>query len=143
MVPTASIVPLLRSFVRWAAQQPQIIAVALVGSYAREAARADSDVDLVVLTTAPESFRQQTEWLEELDWQIARWNDEDYGLLWSRRLELDTGIEVEIGFTLPQWASTDPIDADSWQIVNDGCWILFDPGGLLHHLMQATNLNLP
>ncbi len=36
---------------QWARTQPDIRALLLVGSWARDAARPDSDVDLVVLTT--------------------------------------------------------------------------------------------
>ena len=39
----------LGGFCRWAAVQPYILAVALVGSYARNDATTDSDVDLIIL----------------------------------------------------------------------------------------------
>ena len=40
-------------FTAWAASQPDIVAVGLAGSHARGAARPDSDVDLVILSTDP------------------------------------------------------------------------------------------
>ena len=40
----------------WAEQQGNISGVFLVGSYARGTARADSDVDLVILTSRPEGY---------------------------------------------------------------------------------------
>ena len=43
-------------FSSWARTQSDIEAVALVGSYAREAAVEDSDVDLVILTADPDRF---------------------------------------------------------------------------------------
>jgi len=77
---TASITPLLITLVRWTANQPHILAVALVGSYARGKARPDSDVDLVILTSVPEAFREDTQWMQEIGWEhvqahMTRWRD--------------------------------------------------------------------
>jgi hypothetical protein len=140
MKQTADIIPLLIPFTRWASRHDQILAVALVGSYARDQARDDSDVDLVVLTSNPLSFHQQTDWVQSLPWdhlQISKWADEDYGLLWSRRLYLNTGLEIEIGFAAPKWASLHPLDEGTRQVIHDGCWILFDPTGILNRLVRA------
>jgi predicted nucleotidyltransferase len=143
MPKTSTVTPLLTHFVRWAAAQDDVIALALVGSYAREAARPDSDVDLVVLTSDPARYRQQAHWhadlhLEQLHLDVALWADEDYGPLWSRRLTLSTGLEVEVGFTSPEWARTDPLDAGTHRVVADGMWILLDPTGALNRLRRAV-----
>jgi uncharacterized protein len=144
MAPTESIIALLTQFIRWASQEDTIQAVALVGSYARNEARGDSDVDLVVLTTNPAGFRQQMDWMEVIPWhhlqvQVSRWADEDYGILWSRRLFLNTGLEIEVGFAPPVWAAIDPIDKGTQQVIQEGCWILLDPTGLLNHLVKALD----
>ena len=44
--------------------------MALVGSHARGTARADSDIDLIVLTTDPQYFRADTCWLTATDWNV-------------------------------------------------------------------------
>ncbi len=49
----------LEEFVRWAPTQPDIVAAALVGSYARDAATESSDVDLVVLVDGHACRRSQ------------------------------------------------------------------------------------
>ena len=98
----------------WAKAQPTICAVALVGSHARGTARADSDIDLIVLTTDPQCFRADTAWLRAIDWNViaarpAEWQDEDYGVLWSRRMWLEPNRdEVEIGFALPSLRASGP-----------------------------------
>ena len=46
----------LDRFTEWARLQPEILAVALVGSYARNEARADSDVDLILICTRPPKY---------------------------------------------------------------------------------------
>ena len=69
MIPASTIMPLLTFFVRWALTQEGVLAVALLGSYARDEARSDSDVDLLVLTSEPERFQSQTAWVDELPWE--------------------------------------------------------------------------
>ncbi len=140
MIPTSSIVPLLTLFVRWAAGDERIAAVALVGSYVRGEARPDSDVDLVVITTHPEAFREES-WvarlpLEKLDVRVTGWEDRRYGILWSRHLQLDSGLVVEVGFAPPEWAAINPCDEGTRRVIGDGCWILFDPSGLLNRLVN-------
>jgi hypothetical protein len=114
-----------------------------VGSHARGTARPDSDFDLVLLVTAPEAFRAETRWLCDIDWsrlgaQPARWVDEDYGALWSRRVWLELACEIEFGFAAPSWGETQPIDPGTRRVIADGCHILYDPLGLLSRLCNAV-----
>ena len=46
----------LASFVQWASVREDVQAIALVGSYARDEARDDSDIDFVILTSQPEKY---------------------------------------------------------------------------------------
>jgi hypothetical protein len=100
----------------WAKAQPKIRAVALVGSHARGTARPDSDIDLMLLTTDPHGFRADTAWVEQIDWHAIdtlphKWQDEDYGVVWSRRiwLEADRG-QVELTFAPLSWADVKLLD---------------------------------
>ncbi len=137
MVPTATIVPLLTHFVRWATTQERIVAVALIGSYAREQARPDSDIDLMVITVEPGYYRQAQHWPEELGWEVAQQHDKDYGLVWSRHLLLKDGREIEVCFGSPDWAATGPVDKGTRYVATRGFWILYDPSGLLNRLREA------
>jgi uncharacterized protein len=128
----------------WARAQPTICAVALVGSHARGTARADSDIDLVALTTAPDLFRGDPDWIRAIEWNRcgaspANWQDEEYGQLWSRRIWLKPDRhELEIGFARPSWADVHPLDAGTRQVVADGCRILHDANGVLARLCAAV-----
>ena len=121
--------------------QKNILAVALVGSYARKTARPASDIDLVMLTYEPTSFRTDTTWCHAIDWAAVnarplKCKDEDYGLLWSRRLLLDyNGGEIEFGFVSPAWADVHPVDTGTRRVIADRCRVLHDPRGLLKRLM--------
>ena len=90
----------LDAFVAWTSAQPDVHGIALVGSYARGAARDDSDIDLVVLTDEPRKY------LADLDWtgrfgKVERLQTEDYGKLISVRVWYQDGPEVEYGITTP------------------------------------------
>jgi hypothetical protein len=97
----------IQVMVDWAKARPTIQAVAVVSSHARGTARADSDIDLVLLTINPSGFRTDTAWLDAIEWNAIggrpmKWEDEDYGELWSRRLWLEgNGGEAEFGFASP------------------------------------------
>jgi hypothetical protein len=136
---------IIRTVLAWATAQPKIRAVALVGSHARGTARQDSDIDLVLLVTDPRGFRADTTWIEQIDWQALdrrpqKWQDEDYGVAWSRRIWLAAGsVQVELTFAPLSWANVDPPDAGTRQVISGGCRILHDPDGLLVRLGAAVN----
>lgn len=136
---------IVQVILEWARAQPKIRAVALVGSYARGTAQADSDIDLVVLTTDPEAFRAEAFWLDAIEWtsigdRPVKWQDEDYGLLWSRRLWFEgKRVELEIGFAPLSWAEVSPLDPGTRRVVADGCRILHDPEGLLSRLYAVVD----
>ena len=53
------VVAVLRRVAAWAAKRPDIVAVVLVGSYARGRPGMGSDVDLVVVTTDPGRYLER------------------------------------------------------------------------------------
>ena len=134
---------IIRTFLAWGIVQPKIRAVALVGSRARGAAHQDSDIDLVMLVTDPQGFRADTTWLEQIDWHALdsrpqKWQDEDYGLAWSRRVWLEADcVQVELTFVRLSWADVDPPDAGTCRVISGGCGILHDPDGLLVRLCEG------
>jgi uncharacterized protein len=134
---------ILQVVLAWATAQPKIRAVALVGSHARGTARPDSDIDLMLLATDPESFREDTTWVVQIDWHAVgtrpqKWQDEEYGTAWSRRLWLaDCRWLVELTFASLTWANPDPLDAGTRRVISDGCRVLHDPDALLARLCKA------
>ncbi|MGH9136633.1 MAG: nucleotidyltransferase domain-containing protein [Acidimicrobiales bacterium] len=134
---------LLEEVARWAAGRGDVRAVALVGSRAREAqpddaAADDADVDLVVLADDPGELAYPAVWPRSLraahHQAIERW-----GAVTAHRVLLDRGLEVELGFATPQWASTDPLDEGTREVVRAGCRILHDPDALLAKLIAHVH----
>ncbi len=98
----------LDAFVSWASAQPDVHGIALVGSYARNAAREDSDIDLVLLTDQLRTYLEDIQWIERFG-APEKHQVEDYGKLASLRVWYQNGLEVEYGITTPDWAAL-PLD---------------------------------
>jgi hypothetical protein len=91
----------------------------------------------MLLVDEPELFERETDWLEEISMsKPERWDDEDYGAAWSRRVYLDDGSELEFTFSTPAWALTAPVDPGTFRVINDGCRILHDPDEIIERLMH-------
>jgi predicted nucleotidyltransferase len=120
----------------WARERPDVRGAALVGSWAGGEPGPDSDLDVLLITDAPDAYTTGTPWTEELpDAELVE--TRDWGALTERRLRFPSGLEVELGIAPPAWASTDPLDAGTRRVVRDGLWILHDPDRLLADLAAA------
>lgn len=119
----------IEAFVRWASIQPDIHAVGLVGSYARAAAREDSDIDLVILAELPSKYLAETAWIKQFG-QVEKYQIEDYGKLTSLRVWYLDGTEVEYGITTLDWAAL-PLDEGTQQVISDGMLVLLEQSPLL------------
>ncbi|MDX2141403.1 MAG: nucleotidyltransferase domain-containing protein [Chloroflexota bacterium] len=138
-----NIEPLLTIITDWGRAHADVRAIALVGSYARGTARPDSDVDVMILSAAPDRYRS-ADWLTQIDWAqaavtVVHWHDKDYGVVWSRHVELGSGLQVEFSFGAPGWASVDPLDAGTARVLGDGYHILYDADGLLARVASMVN----
>jgi hypothetical protein len=126
----------------WARSRPDIRGLALVGSWARGSAQSDSDIDLMLLVSEPQKFRSDEHWLTEIDWaggRVADWHDAEYGSSWSRHVALEPRCQIEFTFCAPAWASTDPIDAGTANVVSGGCRVLVDKMQLFGNLLTAVS----
>lgn len=123
------VIDFIEDFMRWSKKRKDIRAVALVGSYAREAATESSDVDLVIIAEKPQEYITNTEWIRVFGKAIAQ-KVEDYGKLTSLRVWYESGLEIEYGFTTRDWAKT-PLDKGTKQVIDDGMRVLFEKEALL------------
>ncbi|MFI1169251.1 nucleotidyltransferase domain-containing protein [Streptomyces sp. NPDC020801] len=122
----------------WAAGLDDIVGVLLVGSCARNAARPDSDIDIVLLTTDEPRYLLEDAWAVELGLgNLIR--AQSWGPITERRHPTDSGLEVELGIGSPAWAKTDPVDPGTHRVVTDGARVLHDPAGILADLLAAVS----
>jgi predicted nucleotidyltransferase len=120
----------------WAAHQPAIAGVALVGSHARGEARPDSDIDLVLLCMEPDAFLTETSWINHFG-AVETCQTEHWGRVTSLRVYYKACIEVEFGLTSLGWAAL-PVDPGTKHVVAQGMRILWDQAGLLGRLRDAV-----
>lgn len=124
----------------WAAARDDIVAIALVGSWARDGARPGSDVDLIVLTEDPTAYTEREEWIDELAPGAELVRTGDWRAIVERRIRLRSGLEVEVGVGHPAWAATSPVDPGTRRVVGDGMRVVYDPRRLLAALRDATTV---
>jgi predicted nucleotidyltransferase len=128
----------LTKFSQWAASQADILAVALLGSHARNEATDTSDVDLVIIASKPAAYLQDTRWTQYFG-AIDRQQFESYGKVTSLRVWYSSGQEVEYGFTDETW-STVPLDEGTKKVISDGMKILSERGSILSRLTRSENV---
>ena len=126
---TEHISDFINAFISWASTQPDIQAVALVGSYARQAATETSDIDLVLLVSDPHPYLTNTDWSKQFG-AIVRQQIEEYGLVTSLRVWSRNGYEVEYGITTLDWAKW-PLAKGTARVIQDGLRLLFEREALL------------
>lgn len=111
-------------------------ALALVGSWAVGTPRADSDVDVVLLTDSPSVYIEHDDWVAKVGGtrivRTAAW-----GVITERRFALPSGLEVELGVGSPTWAAVTPVDEGTRRVVCHSMRALHDPDGLLAGLAAA------
>ena len=137
----AQLDPILAPIATWARSRSDILGLALAGSWARSAARAGSDIDLILLASEPRTFRRDDLWPAEIHWagrRVAGWHDADYGIVWSRHIQLAPPCEIEFTFCAPSWAATDPVDAGTVNVVSQGCRVLLDKAALFEKLLAVS-----
>jgi uncharacterized protein len=127
---------LLAALNDWAQGRPDVVAVGVVGSWARGDARMDSDVDVMALTKDRAPYLEDEAWVSEVG-GVGPVRTRRWGVATERRFALPSGLEVELGLAHPSWASTDPMDGGTRGVVTDGMSVIYDPEGLLASLLDA------
>lgn len=129
----APLPPRIASFVEavrtWAAANPGVHGLALVGSYARGKPTPKSDVDLLFLVEDVERFLGEIRWARSLG-DLSQAQVETWGNVRSLRIWYRDGPEVEFSVALKDWAAL-PLDPGTARILRQGIVILLDPRGLL------------
>ena len=115
--------------IAWSESQSKIIAVALVGSYARGEATESSDIDLVIVTSSPEALIKNPSWIENFG-RPHKINIEDWGKVQSIRAQYPKGLEVEFGITDMNWLAQ-PIDEGTAAVIRNGIQVVYDREGYL------------
>ena len=127
---------LLDAVTEWARDHDDVVGLALIGSYARGAARPDSDVDFSILSENAGLLIDNQEWTARFG-EPCKVMTEHYGPTVSVRVFYEHGWEVEFGVASPHWAKV-PLDSGTKRVISDGIRILYDPNGLFRAAKNAA-----
>jgi uncharacterized protein len=127
---------LLNDFRAWAESEENILAVGLVGSYARNAAKADSDIDLMIIVKNLDPYISNNSWINRFG-EVKEIKDEVWGQLKTKRIFFENGLEVEFNFDKKSWAN--PKDSGTKGVITDGIKILVDKENILKNLLQTLS----
>jgi predicted nucleotidyltransferase len=122
----------LEEVLRWAEARPDLEAIALLGSHARGRARADSDIDLLLISCDVRPYLDDASWVETFG-EVDRTEQEVWGDTRSVRVWYKDGREVEFAFAGPAWARV-PIDVGKRRVIEGGLRVLTDRTGRLSRL---------
>lgn len=111
----------LREF---AIETSHIDSVLIVGSYARGTNRADSDVDVVIITSDKAGMVENQSFTEKFG-AVVKQQTEYYGACTSIRTWYGDGREVEFGILEPSWTAV-PLDSGTYRVLSDGFVIVAD-----------------
>ncbi len=121
----------------WCKADPSIRGLAVVGSYARNAQTADSDVDICLFVEAPALFIDNHLWAYRFG-NIQSKRIENWGAVKTVRVFYQQGMEVEFNFCTLSWADI-PVDPGTQRVATDGMEVLYDPSGMLSKLQMYLN----
>jgi predicted nucleotidyltransferase len=124
----------LKSLVEWAKNEPDLMALALVGSHARGEASPQSDVDLILLLRNPKEYLKDRNWISEFG-EPSHIVQEDWGKVTSLRVLYTDGKEVEYGLTNLDWGS-DPSDEGDAHAIGNGLIVLYEIDGHLSNKLK-------
>lgn len=108
----------------YAGNTPHIGSVIIVGSYARGTNKADSDLDIVIITSNKQTMIENQDFVREFG-EVCKKQTEYYGACTSVRVWYKDGKEVEFGIVEPSWISN-PLDAGTYQVLCDGYKVVLD-----------------
>jgi len=127
---------LLKEIKNWAHRNNDLDSLLLVGSYARNKARQDSDIDLVLIFNDPKKYVNNLDWIKEFG-EIEKYEIEYWGRVTSIRTWYKNGMEVEFGITSAEWAEI-PVDSGTFRVVSDGSKIMVDKYKKLEQLLSEV-----
>ncbi|MBX9669391.1 MAG: nucleotidyltransferase domain-containing protein [Candidatus Obscuribacterales bacterium] len=123
----------------WCQSQPELKALAIIGSYGSGKARPDSDLDLLIVTVSPDKYLGNTEWISAFGTPDSL-DLEDYKLVQSWRVIFADGSEVEFCITTEEWCSDEQIKDGTGRIVSNGILIVYDPDKILESLVERVRV---
>jgi predicted nucleotidyltransferase len=114
---------------------PNIIAVLLVGSYARNEQKEGSDIDLVIITEDKEKFFLEDKWIKIFGKPMEN-TVEEWGEIKSIRIKYSE-YEIEFGIGTRKWIRI-PLDKGTEKVLRNGYIILFEKENCMEDIKKLV-----
>jgi hypothetical protein len=120
---------------RWAKRRKRVRGLAVVGSWAQGEGRAESPVEVVLLTNAPGELMRSDEWLAHFGRPVVlrRWGTHSLHRL---RVEMRSGLVIE--FLITDVVNGDQADPGLRALAGEGCSVLYVDGDALDYLIALA-----
>jgi hypothetical protein len=109
---------------KWTREQDTIHALILVDSHANGGNKADSHIDLQLITTTPKLYIDNPSFVNNFG-VVVQSKIEKHGIVNSIRIWYSNGLEVEFRITTPIWIST-PLEDDTRKVLSNGYKVIID-----------------
>ena len=119
----------------WARERKRVRGLAVVGSWAQGEGRAESPVEVVLLTNAPGELIRSDEWLAHFGRPVVlrRWRTRS---LYRLRVEMRSGLVIE--FLITNAVNADQADPGLRALAGEGCSVLYVDGDALDYLIALA-----
>lgn len=115
---------LLEELKEYANNKSYIESVLIVGSYARQTNKEDSDLDIMIITSEKSMMIKNQDFIQKFG-DVLSSQIEYYGACTSIRVWYEDKKEVEFGIVEPSWIE-DPLDQGTHRVLSDGYKVLID-----------------
>jgi uncharacterized protein len=119
----------------WGENSGFVKAVILVGSYAKGTNKADSDIDLCILSDDRDYIISNPDIFNQFGC-ISKINTEYYGACTSIRIWYENGFEVEYGIVEEDWIG-EPLDAATIRVLQNGYKVIVDKNNYFDEIDPA------
>ena len=129
---------IIHKLTTWGHKRTDIVAQGVIGSYANNCAKSDSDLDLIIVSKNKNELISNQEWLELVGKPYSI-QLEYYGKVTSLRVNYSFQPEIEYGVTDLSWVKS-PLDPDTRKVISGGMQAYYDPLDLLHNaVVECTS----
>lgn len=109
---------------KWIQNEERISLALVIGSYARNEQRDDSDIDYILMTDDIDDFVENTNWTK-LFGAVVSVNQELYEEVTALRIYYREDIELEFGFVSADWLDK-PLKEATQEAINGGYRLIKD-----------------
>ncbi|HOF34087.1 MAG TPA: nucleotidyltransferase domain-containing protein [Spirochaetota bacterium] len=119
-----------------AEKNTDILAVLLVGSYARNKQHEKSDIDIMVITTDEMKYFSDYNWIKQFA-ETDVIEKENWGIVNTLRF-FSGQTEIELNICSTEWITL-PLDTETERVLLDGYKIIFERNDSLHEIKNIIH----